>query len=386
MSSAVGAQSDPGSVRVNVRSLNVSRSIRSRQSKSALRRAVQLARKHWFILGVFFSIALARAAPWVGVAGGPLRPEITVKRIGVGLIFIMSGLALKTEELAAAAKHVRLHAIVQGFSLLATPAIVCVVTSALGGSFSGVDAASSPSSVVEALLMGIKCLSCIPPPVSTGLILTKAVDGNEAAALFNGTLGAFMGVLWTPILIMHMTGGSAHVPVASTMRKLCVTVVMPLLAGQAIKKMNLVSRTTLRKLPFSTARSVILLTIIYTTFCSTFSRELDVSSWVLGGLFVCLLLMQLGNMCAVRWIADAAGGFTRRDTVAIVFCSVHKSLTMGMPIIGIVFDGNPDLGLITMPLLVYHPMQILLGSLMVPALTRWVKAGGGNDRGAKLIV
>jgi len=43
---------------------------------------------------------------------------------------------------------------------------------------------------------------------------------------------------------------------------------------------------------------------------------------------------------------------------------------------GIVFEGDPKLAIITIPLLVYHPMQILLGSLLVPTLRKWVANDG----------
>ena len=38
----------------------------------------------------------------------------------------------------------------------------------------------------------------------------------------------------------------------------------------------------------------------------------------------------------------------------------------------IVFTGDPHLTLLTVPLLVYHPTQIILGAFSVPLLQRWV--------------
>ena len=47
-------------------------------------------------------------------------------------------------------------------------------------------------------------LSCMPPPVSSAVILTKAVGGNEAAAVFNSILGSFLGVFVTPLTLFLM--------------------------------------------------------------------------------------------------------------------------------------------------------------------------------------
>lgn len=44
----------------------------------------------------------------------------------------------------------------------------------------------------------------MPPPVSSAVILTKAVGGNEAAAVFNSALGSFLGILITPITLLLM--------------------------------------------------------------------------------------------------------------------------------------------------------------------------------------
>ena len=39
----------------------------------------------------------------------------------------------------------------------------------------------------------------------------------------------------------------------------------------------------------------------------------------------------------------------------------------------IIFGNSPNLSSISLPLLVYHPTQIILGSVLVPWLQEWVK-------------
>ncbi|KAF6307163.1 solute carrier family 10 member 7 [Rhinolophus ferrumequinum] len=38
----------------------------------------------------------------------------------------------------------------------------------------------------------------------------------------------------------------------------------------------------------------------------------------------------------------------------------------------IVFAGHEHLSLISVPLLIYHPVQILLGSVLVPTIKSWM--------------
>lgn len=42
----------------------------------------------------------------------------------------------------------------------------------------------------------------MPPPVSSAVILTRAANGNEAAAIFNSVLGSFLGILFTPASLL----------------------------------------------------------------------------------------------------------------------------------------------------------------------------------------
>lgn len=42
----------------------------------------------------------------------------------------------------------------------------------------------------------------MPPPVSSAIIITKAIGGNEAAAVFNSIFGSFVGIILTPLSLL----------------------------------------------------------------------------------------------------------------------------------------------------------------------------------------
>jgi len=44
----------------------------------------------------------------------------------------------------------------------------------------------------------------MPPPVSSAVIMTKAVNGNEAAAVLNSAFGSVLGVFLTPVLLLEL--------------------------------------------------------------------------------------------------------------------------------------------------------------------------------------
>ena len=49
---------------------------------------------------------------------------------------------------------------------------------------------------------------------------------------------------------------------------------------------------------------------------------------------------------------------------AAVFCASKKSLAAGAPMAALIFGANPGLGLILLPIMIYHPLQLIVCSVM----------------------
>ncbi|XP_061108339.1 sodium/bile acid cotransporter 7 isoform X3 [Conger conger] len=258
--------------------------------------------------------------------------------------------------------HVKLHLFVQFFTLAFFPVAIWIILKLL-----------ALTSINHWLLKGLQTVGCMPPPVSSAVILTKAAGGNEAAAIFNSAFGSFLGIIVTPLLLLVFLGSSSSVPFSSIFSQLFMTVVVPLIVGQVCRHFvkDWLER---RKPPFGVISSCVLLLIIFTTFCDTFSSpgiQLDHLSLLLVVLII--FSIQLGFMLLTfLFTTRKRSGFTPADTVAVMFCSTHKSLTLGIPMLKIVFEGYEHLSLISVPLLIYHPAQILLGSILLPTIRSWM--------------
>ncbi|XP_070553235.1 sodium/bile acid cotransporter 7-like [Ptychodera flava] len=319
-------------------------------------------KKNWFLMGIVGVIVFARLDPDIGMKGGPLKPEITVKYLAVSFIFFNSGLSLKTEELTSALLQIRLHAFVQGFTLLFIPCLVWIMIKAL-----------TLTPIDPWLLKGLLVVGCMPPPVSSAVILTKAVGGNEGAAIFNSAFGSFLGIVVTPLLLLFLLGTSSTVPFSSIFIQLSMTVVVPLIVGQIVRRYvkDWLERT---KPPFGQIGSGVLLLIIYTTFCDTFSNaNLKIDQFSLLSIVCIVILLQMGLLLLTFTVSQFdVFGFSPADTVCIMFCATHKSLTLGIPMLKIIYHGFDHLSHISIPLLVYHPTQILLGGVLVPFVRQWM--------------
>ncbi|XP_077290647.1 sodium/bile acid cotransporter 7-B-like [Arctopsyche grandis] len=324
----------------------------------------KLLKQHWFLLGIFFSILLAVLNPYIGAKGGPLKPEYTVKYGAVSIIFLLSGLTLNTESLHKVFKQYRLHSFIQLFTFVLIPVLVQGIAMCLW--YAGVNVW---------ILRGLITVGCMPPPVSSAVILTRAAGGNEAAALFNSVIGSLLGVILTPIILLFSLGSTTVVPLTQSVLQLSATVLLPLGIGRMFARLHDLSnpspvRTTYTK-PIIFGQ-IALLVVIYTTFCDAF-YEHDMAVTATDVLITVILVVLLQAILSGLSFWIAIHQFTPQDTVAAVFCSTHKSLTLGVPILRIMYHGLSHASRTGLPLLIYHPCQLLLGSLIAPSLAKWTK-------------
>ena len=60
----------------------------------------------------------------------------------------------------------------------------------------------------------------------------------------------------------------------------------------------------------------------------------------------------------------------------------HKTIALGLPLIKAIYGENPKIGLYILPLLMWHPMQLIFGSALAPKLAVWSKAQDAKEAAA----
>ncbi|KAF6210169.1 hypothetical protein GE061_013271 [Apolygus lucorum] len=318
-------------------------------------------RRNWFLFGVLLAILFAEIFPSLGSTGGLLKPEWTAKYLSVGIIFFISGLSLRLDDLSGAAASFKVHLFIQIFTFVGVPIAVYLLCYLF----------LSTIGVNEWILKGLITVSCMPPPVSSAIILTKAIGGNEAAAVFNSVLGSFLGIIITPFSLLLFLGSSAMLSMVNSLVALSQTVIVPLVVGLLLRHFNIVASAN--SLPLSNIGQAVLLFIIYTTFCDAFlTHDSPMNATDILFSVILVVMLQLVFLYASFHMAQNSKWFSAADVVAITFCSTHKSLTLGIPILRILYSGYSHFSQITLPLLVYHPTQIMLGGLLVPPFKKWL--------------
>ena len=301
-----------------------------------------------FILGMAAAVLLAWSFPAPGAAGGWLHPELLTKA-GIALIFFLHGVALSGTALKAGALRWPLHLLVQSSTFLLFPLLGLAIYAALGTH-------ADPD-----VKIGLFYLCALPSTVSSSVALTAAARGNVAGALFNATLSSLLGVVLTPlwVTVVLQNAGEA-VALGPVVRDLVCWLVLPLLAGQCCRPV-LGGWAARHKAAVNRADRATILVLVYTSFCDSFHTGVwsghgaRILALVVG---IALLLFAI-VMTLVAVAADALG-FSREDRIAAMFCGSKKTLASGVPMAKLIFRAQPGLGLILLPIMLYHPMQLVI--------------------------
>jgi sodium/bile acid cotransporter 7 len=109
--------------------------------------------------------------------------------------------------------------------------------------------------------------------------------------------------------------------------------------------------------------------IVFTAFAESFAENMfDGQSfgelmW-LGFLMLSFFFLMMGLM----YMLSKALKFSREDMITVVFCGSKKSLVQGAVMGRVMFPDPVVFGVILLPLMVYHSLQLMAGSAIAQKL------------------
>ncbi len=306
----------------------------------------------WFLLGLAAAVGLAWVYPLLGARSGPLPTDFLVKA-GVVLIFFMHGAALPREELRSGLANWRLHLLIQAWTFAVFPLLGILFDLTLG-------ARLSPD-----LRLGFFFLAAVPSTIASSVLMTAAADGNVAAAVFNAVTSNLIGVVLTPLWIgWRLSRPGSTFAVGPIIADVFLLLVLPLAAGQALRPI-LGAWTKRHRRRLNLMDRLVIIGIVYTTFCNSFVARAwrGTSLGDLGLTFAGVLLLFTIAASGI-WLATRAMRLARGDAIAALFCGSKKTLAAGVPMAGLIFGTYPGLSAVLLPLMLYHPMQLTICSVL----------------------
>ncbi|HVJ84590.1 MAG TPA: bile acid:sodium symporter family protein [Caulifigura sp.] len=319
----------------------------------------------WFLTGMFVTVALAWFFPAPGAKGGWLQPEILTKA-GVALIFFLHGVALSFAAMRAGAMNWRVHLLVQGTAFGIFPLIGLAIYHSLPEAW-----------LTPELRLGFFYLCALPSTVSSSVAMTAAARGNVPTAVFNATLSSLLGVvltpLWVSLVLESKSTTAAAFPIGDVILDLVKWLVLPLIVGQLMRPLLGEWAKRNKKVIQLADRGTILM-LVYTSFCDS------VVAGVWTGRGATTLILSAVGSVAIFFTVFAIVGLicdvmrlNMEDRIAAQLCGSKKSLATGVPMAQLIFEGNPALGIYLLPIMIYHPLQLIITAMLA---SRWAKRSG----------
>jgi sodium/bile acid cotransporter 7 len=310
--------------------------------------------RHGLVAGLVVVLGLAAGFPGRHDPAGWVALSLVVG------IFLLSGYALPAEELGRSLRSGRAHLFIQAFSFVLVPVLVWGTLLPFRNAWG------------EAVVAGVYALACLPTTVSSCVAFTHTARGNTATALFNSVLGNALGVLLTPVLLTLLLGGEGMAfsltDMARVWRDLFLKLVLPFAAGQGFRLLSRVWAHRLRG-PAMSLTTLLLLSLVFLVFAeSLHTPAFRAAILALPGLLGYLAVLHVA-LLVLAGVLGRAFGLNRGDWIAALFAAPQKTLGLGAPLITAYFADRPDLTAVAMlPLLFYHPLQLLVAGLVAGRL------------------
>jgi solute carrier family 10 (sodium/bile acid cotransporter), member 7 len=320
-------------------------------------------KENGFVLGLFCAVLLAFAYPDPGARHGWLHPDL-VGNAGVALILFLQGLSMPLEKVRKGAGNWPLHTIIQSFTFAIFPLV---------GLGLGIVLRRIWPDEPQAIRDGFLYLCVLPSTVSTSVVLTSVAGGNTAAAILSAAFSNIVGVILTPLLVgllLHATGRTGTGSLGPLLLEITMLTLLPFAGGVGLRPLVRDWVDANKKWINRISNSVILF-FVYSAFCDSVKEKIWHKYGILLTVQVLICVVALfGIMSFLIYLVSRLARLNRDDAIACYFCSVKKTLAMGVPLAMLIFGSRSDLSLILLPIMFYHPFQLFVNGLLA---NQWAK-------------
>ncbi|MDY3127295.1 MAG: bile acid:sodium symporter family protein [Corynebacterium sp.] len=314
----------------------------------------RLRRPDPLIVLILISVAIAIIAPARGEFAEVFRWATS---LAIAVLFYLYGARLSTQQALAGLKHWRLHFTILAFTFLAYPLI-------------GLALRPLNAFISEDIYLGILFLTLVPSTVQSSVAFTSIARGNVAGAIVSASVSNLVGVFVTPLLVMALMGAGSGVAIDATVfGKIALQLLLPFILGQLTRRW--VKDFAAHKATKIVDRGSIAM-VVYSAFSSGVVAGIwsDVNLWEIIFL-VLFAAVPVCSMLGLTRVISARLGFSRADRIAIEFCGSKKSLATGLPMASVIFvGGGVSLGLLIVPLMIYHQVQLMICSWLAARYAR----------------
>jgi sodium/bile acid cotransporter 7 len=307
-----------------------------------------------FVVAILGAVLVAALLPAGGAAATGFSWGTT---IGVGVLFFVYGARMAPAEAVTGLRNWRLQGAVAATTFVVFPVLGLLLAFVVGGLLD------------DGLVAGLLFLSALPSTVQSCVVFTAMARGNVPGAVVSATVSNLAGIGLTPLLAALLLGSSGAGPDAGAVGRILLQLLVPFLVG-------LVAGRWIGDWVRAHKRRLTLLDrgVIVAVVYAAFSRGVRQGVWqevTVAEVVVVVLCAAvfLAAVLAVAWWTPRLWGADRADRITIAFCGSNKSLATGLPMATVLFDPHV-VGLVALPVILYHPLQVTVCSFLAGRLGR----------------
>jgi sodium/bile acid cotransporter 7 len=311
-----------------------------------------------FFFGLLAVVVLAFQFPEWGSANSVL-PLSEIAEYGVSVIFFFYGLKLSPDKLKAGLFNWRLHLLIQSSTFILFPIVIILIHSFFGNMGN------------QLLWIGFFYVAALPSTVSSSVVMVSIAGGNMSAAIFNASISSILGVFVTPIwMALFMNEVHTNIDTTQVIIKLCFQVIAPVVLGLLLHQWfgGIIDRYRNALRLFD---QTIILLIVFTSFCESVAGNMFAGFSIAEILLIAIAMLVLFlSMFGLMYLLSVLFKLNREDRIAMLFCGSKKSLVQGAVMGKALFPDPLMLGVVLLPLMLYHALQLIVSGIIAEGLTK----------------
>lgn len=305
-----------------------------------------------FVIAIIISIVIAYFFPQLGASDSPI-PMNLISSLGISFIFFFYGLSLSSEALRDGMRNWKLHLSVQASTFVLFPLLILPFFPMF------------KDTSYEMFWLAFLFMAALPSTVSSSVVMVSMAKGNLPGAIFNASISGVVGIILTPLwMLPFIQQTDVAFDFSSIYLQLITEIVIPLILGLSLRR-YLGGWALRHKVTLNKFDKFIILLIIYKSFVQSFEDQIFSSVSILEMLGMSLLVLILFLLVYVLtgWIGKLLK-FNHADQITNQFCGTKKSLVHGTVFSEALFGKTNVVGIILLPLMLYHAFQILIISVI----------------------
>lgn len=303
---------------------------------------------------LLLAILLATLLP---VTGQGRHVAQFISNSAVFLLFLLNGLRLPRAEVRRGLGHVR---------FLLPLALWCFGVMGLAGwGLSLIGSAVLPVQVA----LGMLFLGVLPSTVQSATAYSSLAGGNVAASVVAAAVLNVLGVFISAPLF-SLLAGSASAPFdLAALERVALILLLPFALGQLAQgAFGHLVREHRQAATWMDRTSIAI--AVYVAFSGAVEQGLwqkvDLPAW---GVLLVLVALFLALGFGGAWLLGGALRLSRPDRIAFLFAGAQKSIALGAPLASVLFPPAVA-GLLLLPVLTYHLLQLVLSAPLAARLKR----------------